>query len=125
MDLNQVTLPARNIQESIEFYRRMGFLPIVEAEHYVRFECPQGESTFSIHQVESCDGNHGCVIYFETENLDQRVRQLQDGGFCFYQQPQDEPWLWREARLNDPSGNIICLYWAGENRKNPPWRVKP
>ena len=32
-------------------------------------------------------------------------------------------WLWREARLVDPSGNVICLYHAGENRLNPPWRV--
>lgn len=37
--------------------------------------------------------------------------------------PQDERWLWREARLPDPSGNVICLYWAGVNRLNPPWRV--
>ena len=124
MDLNQVTLPARNVHESIDFYRRMGLVLIVEAGHYARFECPQGKSTFSIHQVETCDGNGGCVVYFETEDLDQKVRQLQDTGFCFFQQPQDEPWLWREARLTDPSGNIICLYWAGENRKNPPWRVK-
>ena len=125
MDLNQVTLPVGNVQESIQFYRRMGFTLIVEADHYARFECPQGESTFSIHQFESHDGNHGCVVYFETEHLDEKVQQLQDAGFGFFQPPQDEPWLWREARLNDPSGNIICLYWAGENRKNPPWRVKP
>jgi len=125
MDLNQVTLPARNVQESIEFYRRMGFILIVETEHYARFECPQGESTFSIHHVESCSESNGCVVYFETDSLDQKVEHLQETGFGFFQQPQDEPWLWREARLKDPSGNVICLYWAGENRKNPPWRVKP
>jgi catechol 2,3-dioxygenase-like lactoylglutathione lyase family enzyme len=124
MDLNQVTLPARNVRDSIEFYRRMGFVLIVEAEHYARFECPRGESTFSIHQFETRNENSGCVVYFETERLDQKVEQLQEAGFHFFQQPQDEPWLWREARLEDPSGNVICLYWAGENRKNPPWRVK-
>ena len=124
MNLNQVTLPAINIVESIAFYKKMGFIQIVEAEHYARFECPQGESTFSIHKIEHAHENHGCVIYFETENLDQQVLQLQNIGFSFSQDPQDEPWLWREARLNDPSGNIICLYRAGENRKNPPWRIK-
>ena len=36
----------------------------------------------------------------------------------------DQPWLWREARLQDPSGNVICRYHAGENRLNPPWRVQ-
>ena len=36
----------------------------------------------------------------------------------------DQPFLWREAILNDPSGNKIKLYWAGDNRLNPPWRIK-
>ena len=37
--------------------------------------------------------------------------------------PVDQDWLWREARLADPSGNIICIYHAGENRRFPPWRI--
>ena len=40
------------------------------------------------------------------------------------QEPTDQHWLWREAILHDPSGNKIKLYWAGENRLNPPWRVE-
>ena len=62
-------------------------------------------------------------MYFECEDLDAKVRQLQTNGYIFNQEPKDENWLWREARLSDPSGNVICLYWAGENRRNPPWRV--
>jgi hypothetical protein len=31
--------------------------------------------------------------------------------------------LWREAYLHDPDGNVVCLYHAGENRRNPPWRM--
>ena len=27
------------------------------------------------------------------------------------------------AYLRDPDGNRLCLYFAGENRVNPPWRV--
>jgi predicted enzyme related to lactoylglutathione lyase len=123
VNLNQVTLPAINVNESSEFYKKMGFIQIVEVEHYARFECPQGESTFSIHKAERIQENSGVVIYFETENLDQKVSRLQMAGFSFIQEPRDEPWLWREARLNDPSGNVICLYWAGKNRKNPPWRI--
>ena len=26
------------------------------------------------------------------------------------------PWGWRHAYLNDPDGQEISLYWAGENR---------
>ena len=43
--------------------------------------------------------------------------------FMVRAQPRDQPWLWREAYLRDPAGNLICLYHAGENRRNPPWRI--
>jgi hypothetical protein len=62
-------------------------------------------------------------VYFECYDLDSRVQQLLAAGFKFTQLPVDERWLWREARLVDPSGNVICLFRAGDNRKNPPWRV--
>jgi len=34
------------------------------------------------------------------------------------------PWLWREAWLYDVDGNKLILYSAGENRLNPPWRMR-
>lgn len=123
MNLNQITLPAIDVKESTEFFSKMGFIQIVEAEHYARFECPQGEATFSIHKTSQVQSGNGAVLYFEIKDLDAKVAQLKALGFSFTQEPQDEPWLWREARLNDPSGNAICLYWAGKNRKNPPWRI--
>jgi catechol 2,3-dioxygenase-like lactoylglutathione lyase family enzyme len=123
MNLNQVTLPSTNIEDSICFYRKMGFRLIVETSHYARFECLDGDSTFSTHLNEQDLTACGVVVYFETPDLDDIVEKLVQEGFSFDPQPKDEPWLWREARLRDPDGNIICLYWAGENRKNPPWRV--
>ncbi|MBE0361486.1 hypothetical protein PALI_b0468 [Pseudoalteromonas aliena SW19] len=45
-------------------------------------------------------------------------------GFQFEQQPAEQRYLWKEAILKDPSGNKIKLYWAGENRLNPPWKVE-
>ena len=63
------------------------------------------------------------VIYFEHEALDEWVDALIIKGIEFQQLPVDETYLWREAVLLDPSGNKIKLYWAGENRLNPPWRV--
>jgi len=124
MNLNQVTLPSRNIVESVAFFRRMGFRQIVDAPHYARFECLSGDATFSVRQTENLSENPDFVVYFETDELDALVKRLESEGLTFYQQPRDEPWLWREARLKDPSGNIICLYSAGENRKNPPWRIR-
>jgi len=122
MNLNQVTLPAVDVDTSAAFYRSMGFTQIVSAAEYARFECSEGDATFSIHRVSSAPGT-GAVVYFECAQLDTKVAELVARGFTFTKLPTDERWLWREARLLDPSGNVLCLFFAGVNRKNPPWRL--
>ena len=123
MNLNQVTLPAVDVAASVAFFEAMGFRLIVDAvPRYARFECPTGDATFSLHQA-AANVNSGVVVYFECEHLDEQVAQLAAKGVVFDQAPTSESWLWREARLRDPSGNVICLFHAGANRKNPPWRL--
>ena len=56
--------------------------------------------------------------------LDALVKRLKEAGLQFDTDPADQRWLWREARLRDPSGNPICLFAAGANRLNPPWRIQ-
>ena len=124
MDLNQVTLPALDVTASIAFYRKLGFELIVEASHYARFKATTGDSSFSVHAVESMVEPSQTVVYFECADVDAQVEALRARGVCFTQEPRDEPWLWREARLVDPAGNVICLYRAGSNRLDPPWRVR-
>jgi catechol 2,3-dioxygenase-like lactoylglutathione lyase family enzyme len=121
--LNQVTLPAEDIAASVAFYRTMGFELIVDAPHYARFKSTEGDATFSVHKVDALQLPSPTVVYFETSTLDETVRALKAKGLSFSQDPRDEPWRWREARIADPSGNVICLYWAGDNRLSPPWRV--
>ena len=124
MQLNQVTVPARDVERSVEFYTGLGLRLIVSAlPRYARLECPEGGATFSLHRVESLQAPSEIVVYFECADLDDRVRGLQARGYAFTQEPRDESWLWREARLLDPSGNVLCLYWAGANRRHPPWRL--
>ncbi|MCT4628872.1 VOC family protein [Winogradskyella sp.] len=124
MNLNQITIPSLDVISATEFYKKLGLQLIVDAlPRYVRFECPNGESTFSIHKVEKFPKGDGITIYFENEDLDKIVSQLKQKGISFTSEPDDKPWLWREAHLNDLDGNHIILYSAGENRKNPPWRV--
>lgn len=123
MNLNQVTLPASDIKASGDFYKRLGFHQIVDSPHYSRFECPDGEATFSIHLVDDFTPNAHYVTYFEIEQLDEFVSKKAAEGFEFDQMPEDKRWQWREARLRDPAGNVICFYWAGKMRKHPPWRV--
>ncbi len=123
MNLNQVILPVDDITKASDFYRRMGFLQIVDSPHYARFECPEGESTFSLSLQES-ENRNGAVIYFEHEQFDEWVAELVGKGFELEQMPRDMSYLWREAVLQDPSGNKIKLYWAGKMRLHPPWRVE-
>jgi len=124
MDLNQVTLPATDVAASVEFYKQLGLRLIVDSiPRYTRFECPDGNSTLSVEHVNEPPGA-GVVIYFECEQLDQVVAYLKSKAIEFDSDPADQSWLWREARLRDPSGNQICLFYAGANRQNPPWRVK-
>ena len=73
--------------------------------------------------VEESPFLNGATIYFEHESLDAWVNELAGKGFIFDQMPIDMRYPWREVILHDPSGNKIKLYYAGENRKQPPWRV--
>ena len=125
MNLNQVTIYTNKFSESLEFYKSLGLKIIVDSSpRYVRFECLSGDSTFSLHETSDNSQCSNIVLYFECENLDEEVERLKNLGIKFEQEPTDQTWLWREAYLKDPTGNKICLYYAGENRQNPPWRVK-
>lgn len=125
MDLNQVTLGARDVQACIDFYETLGLVLIVDSRpRYVRFECPDGGSTLSIHETAG-DQPGDTVLFFECDDLDERVAALKSSGLVFDSDPEEKRWLWREARLRDPAGNAVCLYRAGENRRNPPWRITP
>jgi catechol 2,3-dioxygenase-like lactoylglutathione lyase family enzyme len=124
MNLNQVTVPSLDLEKSIPFYQKLGLKLIVKAlPHYARFECPDGDSTFSIHKVEELPRGDGIYVYFECNDLDAQVGKLRANGIEFQETPSDRPWLWREARLMDMDNNKLILFYGGENRKNPPWRI--
>jgi len=124
MNLNQVTVPCTDLDASVSFYRLLGLRQIVGGSpDYARFECPVGDSTFSLHRTTEPITSHHVVVYFEVDDLDSMVTRLESTGVEFETDPVDQRWLWREAYLRDPAGNRICLYHAGENRRNPPWRM--
>jgi len=125
MNLNQITVPSLDLTKSIPFYEKLGLKLIVESlPHYARFECPNGNSTFSIHQTKELPKGDGIYVYFECENLDEQVEKIKRQGIRLDQEPTDQNWLWREARLKDVDGNQLILFYGGENRRNPPWRIK-
>lgn len=123
MDLNQVTVPCSDYEASVLFYTTLGLRQIVDSPpRYARFETERG-TTLSIHATDSAPGNSGFVIYFEVDDVDETVGQLKGKGLVVDKEPRDQSWLWREAYIHDPSGNVICIYHAAENRRYPPWRL--
>ena len=123
--LNQVTITGTNYERSVDFYRRIGLRQIVDSPEtgYARFETAGGV-TFSV-QIDPDEKIIATsAIYLECDDLDERVEKLARSGIPFEHGPRNQPWMWREARLRDPDGNIIFFYKAGENRRFPPWRIE-
>jgi catechol 2,3-dioxygenase-like lactoylglutathione lyase family enzyme len=124
MRLNQVTVGSSDLDVSEDFYMRLGLILIVKDEHYLRFECPNGDSTFSVELVDQVCDSEQVTLYFESDQIDDDYERLRRADITFETSPTEMPWLWREARLTDPDGHKLCLFHAGENRRNPPWRLR-
>ncbi len=106
MNLNQITVPSLNVEKAIDFYKTLGLELIVKAlPNYARFVCLEGNATFSIHQVNKLPKGDGVYIYFECENLDNKVKELIAKNIYFDELPNDKTWMWREARLKDLDNN--------------------
>lgn len=124
MDLNQVTIEVRDFHESVDFYQHLGFKLIVSArDEYARFELPSGSATFSIILADASNPG-AAVIYLEVDDVDAKYAELRDRGIAFDSPPSDQPYRWRTAHFSDPSGNRLCLYHAGPDRRFPPWRIE-
>jgi len=122
--LNQVTMTVTDYPRAVEFYRKLGLRQIVDSVEngYARFETAGG-ATLSIQADPDEKISATTAVYLECDDLDERVEGLARSGIPFEHGPRNQPWMWREARLRDPDGNIIFLYKAGEARRFPPWRV--
>jgi hydroxymethylpyrimidine/phosphomethylpyrimidine kinase len=123
--LNQVTVTGTDYRKSVEFYRTLGLKQIVDSPEngYARFES-EGGATFSVQIDPEERISATTAVYLECDDLDERVERLARSGLTFEHGPRNQPWMWREARLRDPTGNIIFLYKAGEARRYPPWRIQ-
>ena len=76
MNLNQITIYSAKPIETVEFYKKLGLLLIVDSlPRYARLECPDGESTLSVHVTEHAQPDQSVVLYFECEDLDETVNK--------------------------------------------------
>ena len=98
MNLNQVTVSSLDVPTSTEFYTTLGLNIIVNASpNYVRFECPNGDATFSIHSVDALPDGNKITLYFEVDNLSKTVSEFKQKGITFNTEIMIQPWLWNEA----------------------------
>ena len=124
MRLNHITLPVSDVEASAAFYARLGLTQLVASyPGYARFLAPQGDTTLSLEHAGG-GPQPGASIHFEVADVDDAVAELRERGFQFTSEPVDQPYLWREAVLRDPDGHRIFIYRAGENRLDPPWRLR-
>ena len=123
--LNQVTVTGTDYRKSVEFYGALGLKQIVDSPEngYARFES-EGGATFSVQIDPEETISATTAVYLECDDLDERVERLARNGIVFEHGPRNQPWMWREARLRDPAGNIVVLDKAGEARRYPPWRIQ-
>ena len=84
---------------------------------------PSGDTTFSIELVDRVPPSEQVTLYFESADIDDDYERLRRVGIAFESPPTQMRWLWSAARMRDPDGHKLCLFRAGENRKNPPWRL--
>ena len=127
MRLNHITLVVADLERSKTFYKTLGLVQIVDSPpRYARFQLPEGEATLSVEVVDGAGSRQAdrAQLFFECDALDDTVAALKARGIVFEQDPTDMFYLWREARLRDPDGHELRLYFAGENRLNPPWRLR-
>ena len=127
MRFNHVTLDVADLERSKAFYSALGLIQIVDSPpRYARFVLPQGDATLSVEVMGDRPGRPAdrAQLFFECDALDETVAALKRRGVVFEQEPTDMFYLWREARLRDPDEHELRLYFAGENRLNPPWRLK-
>jgi predicted lactoylglutathione lyase len=49
MEMNQVTLPVKDMELAVSFYLKLSFTQIVDTPHYARFVCTMAIQRFLYH----------------------------------------------------------------------------
>jgi catechol 2,3-dioxygenase-like lactoylglutathione lyase family enzyme len=131
MRLSHITLFVSDIPRSRAFYLALGMPIIVDEPHYCRFiarlDAEGGDETLSIerHDGPVAPAAQIGLEFSSPEALDQYVAGLQARGVQVAEGPVDRSWLWRDARVFDPDRHELMLFFAGKNKLDPPWRVRP
>ena len=123
--LNQLNIVVRDMEASVEFYRRLGLAvdppPGEWAAHHVEVKLP-GDMTLELDSVASAKiwntgaqplvGNRSVIIGFalsSRDEVDELYRLMTAGGHVGQLAPNDAFWGARYAIVEDPDGNAVGL----------------
>jgi lactoylglutathione lyase len=113
-------LSTRDIERSLGFYR-----DLLGGEVYYRFpdDGPPGYVAIRVGSMQlgigldpdAVEGAGGqrTALWFYVSDCDAAIERLRAGGVTVTEQPQDQPWGERTARVLDPDGNEVIVA-AGE-----------
>jgi predicted enzyme related to lactoylglutathione lyase len=104
-----ITLCVSDIEQSSRFYEQtLGLNKKYVYSSYVGFQC--GSVEIGLRPKENLHiGKNGVSIQFSVDNVDEAYNKLKDKGVKFAVKPHDEPWGGRQARFQDPDGNVLEL----------------
>ena len=123
--LNQVTVTGTNYERSVEFYGRLGLKQIVDSpERVMHVSRPQAASPSQSRSIRKRRSSRRLQSISNVTISTNAWSSSPEAASPSSTAPRNQPWMWREARLRDPDGNIIFFYKAGENRRFPPWRME-
>ena len=107
-----IAFPASDFEASIDFYRDLLELPIVQQgkdafSKFARFDC----NGFGIHIYEWTKpfnrAHTGLQLY--VKDVDSLYAELKSKGAKFSGEIRDEPWGGRVVTISDPDGNLFDL----------------
>ena len=111
-------VPAKNFQESKQFYKALGFEMSWEGEKVAQFKIGNYQFLLQDHYVKDHADNF--MMFLLVENVDEWWTYIQETGIAekyaiTLKPPQDYPWGMREIHMLDPTG----VFWHfGQNIDN-------
>jgi lactoylglutathione lyase len=104
-----ITLSVSDLERSKRFYQQvLGLNKKYEYSSYVGFQC--GGVEIGLRPTEKPQvGKDAASIQLFVDNLDEAHKELKGKGVEFTVDPHDEPWGGRQAKFQDPDGNVLEL----------------
>lgn len=109
-------LATRDISGSLGFYRDLlgGSVtyqfPAEGEPGYVALQLGSSHLGIGLNaEIEHAEGPRSVSLWFYADDCDATVETLRAGGVTVVEEPADQPWGERMARVLDPDGNEVVL----------------